>query len=569
MAQQESNEAPKGPTGGDVLVRVMRRHGIDTAFGVISIHNLPLVEAVDRELRFVPMRHEAAAVNAADAYSRATGKFGVALTSTGTGAGNAAGSMVEALTAGSRVLHITGQIDSEFLGGNRGVIHEVPRQLQMLDAVSGYARTIFNCKDAEADLEEAVAHLQALPHTPSSIEWPIDLQYLAHPDEQRAIDVTAHQPPGVDQAAIAQAVALIAKAERPLIWAGGGAAGAGGALRTLVESLGAGLLTSNSGRGVIPEDHPLVIGNFASTPEVAALLSDADLLISVGTHFRSNETKHYHLALPTPHLQIDVDADAIGRAYPADVGLLGDARTVLEHINSQVEASSANAAKRHAVSPAGGWTARVRETRAAVRNKLTQYIGGYAEISESLRRRLPRESVIARDVTIPSSQWGNRLFPVFSRETNIFPVGGGIGQGLAMGIGASCARPEVPTAVIVGDGGLAVHLGELATLAGTDAWCVVMVFNDGGYGVLRNLQEANGFARAGVDLCTPDFQLLSRSLNLPFWRVRGSGSFDAALEQAIEVRGPAVIEIDVTSLNPQPGPFVPPVHIPATAGREA
>ena len=101
---------PDERTGGDVLVEVMRAAGVDVAFGVISIHNLPLVEAVDRELRFVPVRHEAAAINAADGYARATGGIGVALTSTGTGAGNAAGSMLEAMAASSRVLHITGTV---------------------------------------------------------------------------------------------------------------------------------------------------------------------------------------------------------------------------------------------------------------------------------------------------------------------------------------------------------------------------------------------------------------------------------------------------------------------------
>lgn len=113
-----------GTTGGDLLVQIMRDHGVDTAFGVVSVHNLPLVEAVARDLRFVPVRHEAAAVNAADGYARARGGAGVAITSTGTGAGNAAGAMVEALTAGSRVLHVTGQIDSAHLGQGRGVIHE-------------------------------------------------------------------------------------------------------------------------------------------------------------------------------------------------------------------------------------------------------------------------------------------------------------------------------------------------------------------------------------------------------------------------------------------------------------
>ncbi|GAP54066.1 thiamin pyrophosphate binding protein, partial [Arthrobacter sp. Hiyo6] len=115
---------------------------------------------------------------------------------------------------------------------------------------------------------------------------------------------------------------------------------------------------------------------------------------------------------------------------------------------------------------------------------------------------------------------------------------------------------------IVGDGGLAVHLGELASLGGSGAWCVVLIFNDSGYGVLRNMQKANGFAQAGVDLYTPDFDLLAQSLRLPFWRVRGSGQFDQALAEALAVRRPAVIEIDVTALDPAPGAFVPPVHIP-------
>lgn len=552
MSVELSPEIQKVATGGDVLVQVMRRHGVDTAFGVISIHNLPLVEAVDRELNFVAVRHEAAAVNAADAYSRASGKIGVAITSTGTGAGNAAGSMVEALTAGSRVLHITGQIDSEFMGSNRGVIHEVPRQLEMLESISGWARTIFNAKDVEADLEEAISHLGTAPYSPASIEWPTDLQYLSAPEEQRAVEKTAMTKPWLEQTSVARAIELLSHAKRPLIWVGGGAAGAEKELGGLLERLGAGLLTSNSGRGIIPEDNELVIGNFATTPEAAALIADCDLFLSIGTHFRSNETKHYAMELPTRHIQINIDPAAIGRVYPAEIGLVGDSSQVLDAIGKSDWISETDVQ----------WADRIKRTRDSVRKNLNEYIGGYAEICESLRRQLDRESVIARDVTIPSSQWGNRLLDMYSRETNIFPVGGGIGQGLAMGLGAAHARPGVPTAVIVGDGGLAVHLGELASLAGSGAWCVVLVFNDSGYGVLRNMQKANGFAQAGVDLHTPDFKLLSESLSLPFWRVRGAGTFDQALSEALAVCGPAVIEIDVTALDPLPGAFVPPVHIP-------
>lgn len=557
MSESDQPMTSSQLTGGDVLVAVMKRHGIDTAFGVISIHNLPLVEAIDRELTFVPVRHEAAAVNAADAYARASGKVGVALTSTGTGAGNAAGSMVEALTAGSRVLHVTGQIDSEYLGGNRGVIHEVPRQLQMLDAVSGYARTILDARDAERELETAIARIVTAPHTPASIEWPSDLQYLAHPADQRAYRENTAVPTAPDADAIADAVRLLRSARRPLIWAGGGAAGAGKELAELLDVLDAGLLTSNSGRGIVPEDNPRVIGNFASAPETAELLTEADIMLSIGTHFRSNETKTYRLELPKPHIQIDIEARAIGRSYPADVALAGDARALLSELLDQLSPRPTRSE----------WSQRVRTTRDAVRAALTGNIGGYAEICEALRAQLPRESVVARDVTIPSSQWGNRLLPFYDRGANIFPLGGGIGQGLAMGIGAAYARPDAPCVVIAGDGGLAVHLGELATLAGSGAWCVVLVFNDGGYGVLRNMQQANGFARSGVDLYTPDFGLLAQSLGLPYTLVRGAGVFPDALRDALAQRGPAIIEVDVEALDPRPAEFTPPVHIPA--GRKA
>lgn len=545
--------ASRPETGGDVLVEVMRRHGITHAFGVISIHNLPLVEAVARELTFVEMRHEAAAVNAADAFARVTGGVGVALTSTGTGAGNAAGSMLEALTAGSRVLHITGQVESEWVGSNRGVIHEVPAQLEMLTAISKGAARVPSADRVAQSLEAAVGEILTAPQGPVSIEWPTDLQYLARPGSQvdaEPVPVTA--PAAPDAQAVADAARLLSAARRPLLWLGGGAAGAGEAIRDLAERLGAGILTSNSGRAIVPEDEDLVIGNFASTPQGAELLADADLLLSIGTHFRSNETRTYSLTLPSRHVQVDVDPAAIGRVHPAQVGVRGDALAVVTSLAGQLT--------QPATEP--GWRERVTSTRREVREHLGDYIGAYAEICQELRRQLPRESVVARDVTIPSSQWGNRLLELYSRETNIFPLGGGIGQGLAMGVGATAARPQVPTVVIAGDGGLAVHLGELASLRGLGGPCVVLVFNDSGYGVLRNMQQAHSMARVGVDLWTPDFAALAQAMGMPFWRTGAPGTFGPALVDALGTGRPTMIEIDVTALDPAPGAFTPPVHIP-------
>ncbi|MGP3771163.1 thiamine pyrophosphate-binding protein [Streptomyces sp. SDT5-1] len=535
--------------GGDLLVAVLKELGVDTVFGIVSVHNLPLVEAVDRELRFVPVRHEASAVNAADAYGRARGTIGCALTSTGTGAGNAAGSLIEALASGTSVLHVTGQVEAEFLGSGRGFIHETKDQLGMLDAVSAYAATVRSTDEAGDVLRAAARAALASPGGPASVEWPIDLQYAAQTDAPVAVEPTVTSVPSVELAA---AAALLATAERPLIWAGGGAARAGAELTALVEATGAGLLTSNSGRGAVPEDHPQVIGNFATTPAGRALLADADVLLTVGTHFRSNETADYGLRLPDAerHIQIDVDSAALGRVYPAAHTLHADAADALTALLPHARPADAS------------WTRRIKDVRAEVRATLHDNIGPQAAICDALRAVLPRDAVVARDVTIPSSSWGNRLLEMYDPRSNVFPRGGGIGQGLGMGIGAALADPERPTVVIVGDGGLAVHLGELLTVAQERPRLTVLVFNDGGYGVLRNMQDRYSERRSGVDLATPDFELLARACGLPYLRIADAEHARPVLEQAVTSDGPTLVEVDLAALGPMKNPFTPPVKIP-------
>lgn len=539
-------------TGGDILVEVMRAAGCEVAFGVISIHNMPLVEAVDRELRFVPVRHEAAAVNAADGYARASGEIGVAITSTGTGAGNAAGSMLEALTAQSRVLHITGNIDSDLLGEHSGAYHEVPRQLEMLGAVSGHALRIETARQPRAVLSEAVRLVRTAPHLPVSVDWPIDLQYTADPSAQNVVRERSDKlraPRGRD---LDRAIQLMGEARRPLIWAGGGAREVGPALTALAETWGAGVLTGTNGRGSVPEDHPLCVGNFGGDESVAALVADADCLLTIGSHLRAHETRSGDAPLPTTHVQVDLDADAFGRNAPTTVGVLADARVAVPALLTGLAHCS----------PDREWVERVTDGREAARHTHRQDIGAYAEICDSMRARLPRRSPVVRDVTIPGSSWGNRLLAIHDPSDNVYAAGGGIGQGLAMAIGAAVARPEEPVLAMVGDGGLAVHLGELGVLAAEQPHLVLVVFTDGGYGVLRNLQEARGDRPRAVDLATPEFADLAAAYRIPHARVGDPAGLDRALEQALGRPGPSMIEVDVPSLRPTPEPLVPPVEVP-------
>lgn len=561
MARHTSTEAHEVPTsqlstgpgtGGDILVDLMRREGVDVAFGVISIHNMPLVEAVDRDLRFVPVRHEAAAVNAADGYARATGRVGVAITSTGTGAGNAAGAMLEALVAQSRVLHITGNIDSAHLGEERGMYHEVPRQLQMLGAVSGTTLRVEDRRHARRVLTQALRALDTHPPEPVSVDWPIDLQYTADPDRQAAAQDRRPDPVHPHRRDLGKAIKVMRKARRPLIWAGGGARRVGPALTELAQEWGAGVLTGGSGRGAVPEDHPLCLGNFAAEDGLQDLIGRADCLLTVGSHLRAHETRNFQVPLPGRHVQIDLDEDALGRNYPVTVGLRADTTLTVPALLSSLTATRTRP----------DWRDEVQAARAQARQSHRGDLGAYSEICDALRTRLPRSAPLVRDVTVPASSWGNRLLEVYDVTSNIFAVGGGIGQGLAMAIGAAAARPGDPVLAMVGDGGLAVHLGELAVLAAEQPRVVLVLFNDGGYGVLRNMQEAKESAHRAVDLFTPDFGLLARAVDLPYEKVGETAGFDRALAQALDRSGPSVIEIDVPALRPAPADFVPPTTVP-------
>jgi acetolactate synthase-1/2/3 large subunit len=535
--------------GGELLVSLLREHGVDAVFGVVSVHNLPLVEAVNASLRFVPVRHEAAAVNAADGYSRATGGLGCAITSTGTGAGNAAGSMVEALTAGSRLLHVTTTIPTEHLDRGRGFIHEFVDQPAMLEAVSSWYRRIPDVESAPAVLSEAVASALGTPGGPATVEWPIDLQYGAGrtPPATPPAPAAAAEPQGLDEA-----VRLVRGARRRLLWAGGGALGAAPAIRALAERLGMGVLTSNAGRGVVPEDHPLCVGNYGTSPAGQGLLDEADLLVSIGSHFRSNETNTYKLRLPVAHIQIDVDRAAIGRCYPVSVGLEGDAGAVVASLDRALGETTADPA----------WVEAVMRARLAARQAQRRAISPYAHVCDAIRNALPREGIIARDVTIPSSSWGNRLLDVYDHRSNVFARGGGIGQGVAMGLGAAIGRADVPTLVMVGDGGLAVHLGELLTVAQEAPDITIVVFNDRGYGVLRNVQLDRGAPPAGVDLLTPDFAGLASAVGLAHWRVERASEASGAIAEAVRHRGPSLVEVDVDAVGPMSAPFTPPVDVP-------
>lgn len=528
-------------TVGEAIARTLAEMGVTTVFGVISIHNMPILDAIARQgrIRFVPARGEAGAMNMADAYARVTRSLGVCFTSTGTAAGNAAGSQVEALTAGSPVLHVTTQVDSVFMDRDRAAIHDVPRQPDMLKAISkSYVRAWQAENAVDALLAAARAALSA-PTGPVSYEIPVDVQRarirarpLAAPPRMRG------EAP--DEAALDALAQMVLRAERPMLWLGGGARGAAAEATALVES-GFAAVTSTNGRAVVPEGHPRSLGAFNMTPQAQAIYARSDLMVVVGSRLRGNETRNNAMALP-PLAQVDAEGTQAGRNYPVELFIQGDARQALGGLLRRLPA-------RLATDP--GFLAAIEPARQDSEAALTRVLGPYAAIAEALDARVHAQALPwVRDVTISNSTFGNRFVRIAAPQLGVHALGGGIGQGIAMGIGAALSGAG-KAVVLVGDGGAQLMLGELACAVEVQAPAVFVLMNDQGYGVIRNIQDAQyGGRHHYSNILTPDFAKLCEAVGLPHARVQRAGDFAAALDAALAANGPRMIEVDMLAIGP-------------------
>ncbi|MGN8109238.1 thiamine pyrophosphate-binding protein [Paraburkholderia sp. 22098] len=528
-------------TVGELIAAFLEQCGVKTAFGVISIHNMPILDAIHNrgKIRYVGARGEAGAVNMADGLARVSGGLGVAFTSTGTAAGNAAGAMVEALTAGTALLHVTGQIETEYLDKDLAYIHEAPDQLSMLQSISKAAYRVRSVETALPTIREAVRVAQTAPSGPVSVEIPIDIQAaeIEWPADLAAPHITTLTHCSQRVARLAD---QLSNAKRPLLWLGGGARHAAKAVERLV-ALGFGVVTSVQGRGVVPEDHPATLGAFNVHPAVESFYKTCDALVVVGSRLRGNETLKYKLALPQPLYRIDADALADNRGYRNEMFVHGDASAVLEELATLLE-------DRLKVDPA--FAQDLTSARESAVADVGKGLGPYKRLVDALQEAVGRDYNWVRDVTISNSTWGNRMLKIFSPRAGVHALGGGIGQGMQMGIGAALANSAAKTVCLVGDGGLMVNVGELATAVQENANVMIVLMNDQCYGVIRNIQDAQyGGRRCYVDLHQPDFAQFCDSLKLTHYRIKSLDQADAIIREGMAKTGPVLVEVDMLSVG--------------------
>ena len=530
-------------TIGYQIARGLADAGVTTIFGVISIHNMPIIDGIAEQdrIRFVPARGEAGAMNMADAFSRVSGQLGVALTSTGTAAGNAAGAQAEALTAGSRVLHITTQVDREFMDRDRAAIHDVPNQPEMLRGVSKTCFRIWDEKSAIGTLDAAVRAASTPPTGPVSLEIPVDVQWehvatefklappviVGNPAEPNKIDALAE---------------MVLAAKRPMIWLGGGARGATAEAEDLVRR-GFCAVTSTQGRAVVPEENPSTLGAFNMTPEAQEIYLASDLMIVVGSRLRGNETLNNKMVLPSPLIQIDAEATQCGRNYPVSMFLHGEAAATLRGLLDRLPDTLD-------VDP--GQSFDVSVARAKSEGAQRSRLGPYQVVADHLLQVVHAgRHPWVRDVTISNSTFGNRYVQIAAPNLGVHALGGGIGQGIAMGIGAAVASGDVRTVTLLGDGGSMLGLAELITAVDEYLNVTFLLMNDQAYGVIENIQDAQYEGRRHYSaLKTPNFEKLCDAVDLLHMKVDDIDKFAEVFNESMSRKGPCLVEVDMCAIGP-------------------
>jgi acetolactate synthase I/II/III large subunit len=549
-------------TVGELIARFLEACKIKAAFGVISIHNMPILDAFNhrKKIRFVPARGEAGACNMADAYARVSGRMGVCVTSTGTGAGNAAGAMIEAYTAGTPLLHLTGQIESTYLDKNLGFIHEAPAQLAMLKAVSKAAFRISDATEALGILQKAMEIAFTPPCGPVSIEIAIDIQAAKLPMTDATLATITPlqiQPLQPNSKAIIAIAQRLKTCKRPLLWLGGGARQAGKQVQRFVD-MGWGVVTSVQGRGVVDETHAANLGAFNLQKPVEDFYATCDALLVVGSRLRSNETLTYKLNLPAPLFRIDADPEANQRAYANELFAVGDAALSLDILADELEGAMAIDAS---------LLPDLAVAKAQAEQQVDQGLGAYVTLKDALNKQLNGQCWWVRDITLSNTMWGNRSLYLNNPKAGVHALGGGIGQGLPMGIGAAIADAEhalnTKTVALIGDGGFMLNPGELACAVQEKANLLMIVMNDGGYGVIKNIQDAiYGGRHCYVDLVNPNFELLCKSMNVTHFRLADRSKTEEVLSAALKLNGPTMIEVDMHAWGPFVAKFAGPPKKP-------
>jgi acetolactate synthase-1/2/3 large subunit len=542
----------------DVVLRYLKIERANVVFGVPGGLLHPFFEAIeqDPEFRLIVTKHEEGAAFMADGFARLGRRLAVCAGTAGPGATNLLTGVSVAYADGVPLLVITGQAASHALG--KGAAQETPPEymdtVAMFRPVTKYSVLVTSPDKLSHHLRVALRLALSGRQGPVHLNVPVDFwQHPAEPDgfEPATYRSTTHQ---FDRLAVQESGRRLLGAARPVILAGSGVAAAGAEdhLRAVAELLPARVATTPRAKGVFPEDHPLSLGVFGFAGHRAAretLLGDIDVLFCVGASLNETTTLNWQRGLNAARgfIQLDIDQARIGRNYPVDVGLVGDAQTVLIELIYQMHRIIRDGAQ-----PASTWASAPALPRGEARYEDVAERASDAQPLKPQRWRAELEAVLPADAIVFSDIGGHMLFNIHhlaikAGQKFVLNLGfGSMGHGTVAPVGASLVSGERPVIAIVGDACFTMNGMELLTAAEYQVPVVWIVENNQMHGITWHGSKMVGtkVPMNSVVYARPiEVAAIARAMGLVAWVVDRPGQLADVLTQALRQRAPCVIEI--------------------------
>ena len=522
-------------TCGVAVVERLAARGVSVVFGIPGVHTLELYRGLEQTgIRHVTARHEQGAGFMADGYARVSGQPGVAFVISGPGVTNVLTPLGQARHDSTPLLVISGAVDRAHAGRRLGVIHDLPDQAAVTATVTRRTLALLD----PAGIDEVVAEAWDVlggafgPPGPVHIQIPIDVSRLPF-SGGAPLDQRATSRPAPDSVALARATELLKGARAPAIILGGGARDAGMPAARLAEKLGAPLGLTINAKGAVPAAHPLVVQSRMGFAPVDQLFLDADVVLAVGTQL--SDLDWWMLERPFGFsgtiIRVDLDAEAFDVPVPSSVALQGDAHDVLDALLAGVPDSGRQ----------GEAGKRVREALGAM--VWPPDLAIHMPLVQAIDEALPSNRIVAVDSTQPGYA-ANHALDVSHPRSWLMPIGyGTLGCALPMAIGASVAAPDRPVLALVGDGGFLFTVQELATACDLGLPLPIVIWNNRGYGEIRDAMAVNQISPIGTDATATDFVRIAEGFGCDGVRPHSLGEVSAAISDALGANRPTVIEV--------------------------
>jgi 5-guanidino-2-oxopentanoate decarboxylase len=378
-------------TCGEAVMQLLADYEVDTVFGMAGTMTVELYRGIGRAgIRHVQCRNEQGASLMADGYARATGKPGVCTIIAGPGVTNAATGIAQAYCDSQPMLVLAGATASRSHGKGWGAIHELNDQAAVTAGFTAFSAMVRYPEEFPELVARAYACFRGSRPRPVVLSLPRDV--LPEPVEAGWKVRRTPSLPMPDPAVIAEAAELLVQAKRPLILVGGGAVGTRQALTTIAEYIGAPVLSTNAGKGILPESHPLSLGcSIVQRPSQQAL-ADADVVLLVGSEVGMGDSFLPKLEIPGDIIRIDIDPTELTSVYPAAVPIQADARAAMSALASAISSLESTA-------PQSQGEMRTRDVLAKNAAAMTDVERLHARVWKVLRSVLPADAIVMGDMS--------------------------------------------------------------------------------------------------------------------------------------------------------------------------